>query len=239
LECQPKLVNIQNHKGKTALHLACEWSEDLTKLLVQQHEADLLAQDSCGQTPLIHAILVRAISNIGCLLKLMKERGVSLETSDENGWTALHWAIFDGDGNAVRLLLEYGANVKATNRCGRQPLHLTGYRFRGDRTVDSFDDRDITRAVNTSFPAAWLEANEPKEETSAEDSGALLFLLNRGADATALDHYGNLPFFLAAATSHVNEVFLMIQTSAAQGLFEASPQHLDDETSSRVASTEK
>jgi ankyrin repeat protein len=140
LECQPKLVNIQNHKGKTALHLACEWSEDLTKLLVQQHEADLLAQDSCGQTPLIHAILVRAISNIGCLLKLMKERGVSLETSDENGWTALHWAIFDGDGNAVRLLLEYGANVKAANRCGRQPLHLTGNRFRGDRTVDSFDD---------------------------------------------------------------------------------------------------
>jgi ankyrin repeat protein len=239
LECQPKLVNKQNHKGKTALHLASAWSTDLTKLLVQQHQADLLAKDSYGQTPLIHAILEHAGEvTLECLLILMKEHAVPLETDDDNGWTALHWAIFDGNETAARLLLECGAKVDAVNRCGRQPLHLTGYRFRAGRTAHSFDDGDISRTVNTSFPTAWLETQKPKDAARAESNETLPFLLQRGADATALDQYGNLPFFLAAATSHVDELFLMLRTSATQGLFEAFPK-LAVSTSRGVAPTEK
>jgi hypothetical protein len=42
--------------------------------------------------------------------------GESLDTPDESGMTALHWASLAGQLNAVRLLLDYGAAIDVLNR---------------------------------------------------------------------------------------------------------------------------
>jgi len=41
-----------------------------------------------------------------------------------NGWTALHWATKSGDPNAVKYLLEQGANATIQNSKGQTPIDL-------------------------------------------------------------------------------------------------------------------
>lgn len=46
-----------------------------------------------------------------------------VDYADEDGYTPLHWAVWDGYTEIVKLLLEKGANPKAENACGYTPLH--------------------------------------------------------------------------------------------------------------------
>jgi ankyrin repeat protein len=46
-----------------------------------------------------------------------------LNKKDQLGYTPLHWAASQGDGAAVRLLLDAGANVGEVNSNGETPLH--------------------------------------------------------------------------------------------------------------------
>jgi ankyrin repeat protein len=43
---------------------------------------------------------------------------------NRDGWTPLHEASWYGYLDMIRLLLEHGANVEATNNNRRTPLHL-------------------------------------------------------------------------------------------------------------------
>src|SRR5208282_4050463 len=48
----------------------------------------------------------------------------NLNGQDEDGWTALHWAVFHDQVEIVRQLLEKGANVNLKAKKRRTPLHL-------------------------------------------------------------------------------------------------------------------
>src|SRR5580700_9929609 len=55
---------------------------------------------------------------------LLKNQTTDVNTPSADGTTALHWAVNRGDLDMVDLLLASGANVKAANRYGVQPLSL-------------------------------------------------------------------------------------------------------------------
>lgn len=62
------------------------------------------------------------------LVRLLIDHGCSVNQSDENGQTALHFAcsfISASSLSISRLLLQHRANVDATNLYGSAPLHLT------------------------------------------------------------------------------------------------------------------
>ena len=48
-----------------------------------------------------------------------------IDWTDSNGKTPLHWAAHKGDGQAVQVLLQYGANPNAFDNINNTPLHLS------------------------------------------------------------------------------------------------------------------
>lgn len=44
-------------------------------------------------------------------MKILLEKGACMETSDNNGWTALHEATQNGHKKVIQLLLGKGVNI--------------------------------------------------------------------------------------------------------------------------------
>ena len=61
------------------------------------------------------------------LVKLFLTAGMSPETSDRNGITALMWAAGKGHAEIVRLLLRFGGNPNSQSPKGRTALMSAAY----------------------------------------------------------------------------------------------------------------
>ena len=217
----PALLMVKNHEGATPLHSACTWSAELVGRLVRQHDAELTSTDRFGRTPLAVAVMsgnAAVVEELLLLILQKRDHGLLLEQINPDGWTALHGAALLRHSKAVELLLGAGAQVNAKNRLGRTPMSLIGFPLDSNQAFHSIDDSDITRVVNIKFPCNRHSMDT--EGTQHDDETTVQHLLDHGANVTDLDGYGNLPFFLAAATSRVAVSFFMIRAAASQGLME-------------------
>jgi ankyrin repeat protein len=126
-----------------------------------------------------------------------------------DGATALHWAVYRGDKEMVGLLVRAGANPKAANREGSTPLWLAGI------------------AGDASIIAALLEAGaDPNEKLPlgrtplmiAARTGnvdAIKTLLDNGADINAKEtQRGTTALMWAADEGHAAAVKLLIDRGA-------------------------
>jgi len=57
-------------------------------------------------------------------VRLAIAKGANINAQDENGGTALHWAVFYEHGNIVRLLLMHGANPYIKDKNGITPIDV-------------------------------------------------------------------------------------------------------------------
>ena len=80
--------------------------------------ADPEARDFDGRTPLHRAAW---ISSTASIILLLLDAGADLETSDNNGWTALHYAGLSGKPAVVQSLLDAGADLGVGDRYGAIP----------------------------------------------------------------------------------------------------------------------
>lgn len=216
LEYDPALVYARDRDQNTPLHLAK--SEEMVRVLVETHGADLMDANRFGHTPLISAVLSFQNDDTTIasgLVSLMHERGLDVDVVDGKGWTALHYAVLHRMPNIVHILLEFGANPNKLNPLGRSALHMIGYPVMpGGRKLSRYGDGDISRILNTqNFPSNNADRHEA-------NLIPLKRLIARGGDCALADQDSNLPFFLAAATSHVAEAYLMVRAAASQGLFD-------------------
>ena len=126
-----------------------------------------------------------------------------------DGATALHWAVYRGDRDMAVLLIRAGANVKAANRDGATPLWLAS--VNGD----------------ASILAALIEAGaDPNEKLPLGRSPLMLasrtgsldamkVLLDHGADVNAKDTLrGTTPIMWAADEGHAAAIKLLIDRGA-------------------------
>ena len=122
-------VNITDHKGKTALHRACQAGfVKITDLLIESG-ADLEAVDDKGCTPLFDAAHHGRCDVISMLVK----RGVKIEHEENRGETPLFAAARGAKPRAFELLLKAGANLKHTNKKGKRiPEVVKAARFQND-----------------------------------------------------------------------------------------------------------
>jgi len=105
--------------------------------------------------------------------------GGRADVARTDGWTPLHWAALCGSSQAIRLLLDNGANVNKPADDGWTPLHAAAAApFRTDNN-------------NKRLPpdAAGVQIVE--------------MLIARGADVNAVTSDGWTPLHAAAAASHV------------------------------------
>ncbi|PGH09567.1 hypothetical protein GX51_00673 [Blastomyces parvus] len=122
-------VNIQDHKGCTALSLAARRDDLPAVRLLLEQGADVNIQDREGYT----ALSLAAWKGDLPVIKLLLKQGANVNIQDREGCTALSLAVRRGDLRAVRLLLEQGADVNIQDREGCTALSLAAWK--GDLPV--------------------------------------------------------------------------------------------------------
>ena len=114
-------VELRDEYGKTVLHSVAEWgrSGDIVKVLLE-NKLDINARDEKGQTALLIAVRCSPDEpkEHRSLITQLLEGGASVDQSDIDGWTALHWAAAHGVVEIACQLLEAGADINARDRNG-------------------------------------------------------------------------------------------------------------------------
>jgi hypothetical protein len=142
--------NIALNDGKTALHLAVERGSVETVSALLAASAKVAARTKIdpavqypdkeqyervtepgfvlsGQTPFQEL----AERWNGKIAELLLKNGSHVDETDDNGWTALHWACKYGNPDAAKALLDLGANVNALSKHGNTPLHNATHALAG------------------------------------------------------------------------------------------------------------
>ena len=117
-------LNIQDESGNTPLHwCAFNSDENLCRLLLK-HNADVNIQDNGGCTPLHLSALNSSYSEI---IDLLVKYGVqNINIRDAEGLTPLQMAVRHGNAQAVKRLVDLGADVSVfkADKTGARRLKL-------------------------------------------------------------------------------------------------------------------
>ena len=115
---QTKDVDIADHEGFTALHVAATRSEYCTQMLLQAG-AKPRATTHEGSTALHLAVRSQESNIVGVLLDYMRESDsiengrkdiIGIDTKDYAGFTPLYYAVRSGRFETVKILFDHGAN---------------------------------------------------------------------------------------------------------------------------------
>ncbi|KAK8660541.1 hypothetical protein V6N13_051465 [Hibiscus sabdariffa] len=144
-------ANESDNDGRTPLHIAASKGNENCVLLLLDYNADPNSKDSEGSVPLWEAILaghdqlakllkengadINAgdVGHFACIaaeqndLNLLKEivrYGGDVKRPRDNGYTALHVAVCEGNIEIVKFLLEQGANIDKPDIEGWTPRGL-------------------------------------------------------------------------------------------------------------------
>lgn len=179
----------------TPLHVAVGFGllGQVMRLLAQGAECNAFAD---GVTPLYSSVLTRAYPCTDTLLK----RGADSNLTQRDGFTPLHLAAYNGDATAVRALLGAGADIwaRATlqtrSHIGESPLHLAVH----------YDQTDICKLLlgwadsgGLGDVPDWRGQTPLHYAARLNKPGNLEILLENGANACAVDAFGNTSLTLA------------------------------------------
>ncbi len=96
---------LKTLSGNTALHLAVSNGHShLIPLLCEHNKENINARDSNGYTPLM------MVTKKSELVEYLLRSGADVNAQDNQGRTALHWAVLEKNLEVIKLLLDYGAD---------------------------------------------------------------------------------------------------------------------------------
>lgn len=111
----------RNCMGETPLHLAARRGDVPSIQLLLDKGANIKARAAYGKM-MLHQLTAQNEGQTGRQLLLAK---MAADPANDGGFTALHEAASHGHEQAVRLLLQRGAEVTATTFAGKTALQLT------------------------------------------------------------------------------------------------------------------
>lgn len=213
--------------GRTLLSTAAHTGlVDITALLLC-HGADPSISDNQGQTPLTLAARQGHVGVLQVILDWIQDQGCDtaqtlLEHADSEGWTALRSASWGGHKEAVKVLLEAGAEVDGCDPDGRTALRAAAWGGHEEilltlldhgAKVDSMDHEGRTPLI----ASAYMGHKEAVE-----------ILLDAGAEVDLADGDGRTALSVAAlcvptaagGRGHGEVVSLLLERGA-------DPEHKD------------
>lgn len=121
-------VNLKDKEGKTALLWASSNSLENAKILIA-NSAKVNEAANDGMTPFLQATFGVSSGKVPIeMCDLLRKNGakVNAELTRKSalGWTALHYAVTNGNVELVKYLIKHGANVNKSTGEGSSPLFL-------------------------------------------------------------------------------------------------------------------
>jgi len=115
-------IHVQNDFGPALTAAAARGDLEIIKFLLSVGaETDINAQSKDGKTALMSAV---GASGQPEIVKFFIAAGSEINTQDNNGETALHWAVRRGDIDIVKILLEAGVETNKKNKAGKTPRQV-------------------------------------------------------------------------------------------------------------------
>ena len=178
---------------------------DVARLLLDKG-ADIEAVNEEYDTPLIQA----AAHGGTAMVKLLLERGASIEARDGLGLTALNaaacvCAVVDMPDtlDIARMLLEKGANIETRDDAGNTPLIRAARWGRTEIVKLLLEKRANIEARNNDGDTALLVSAEGGAMPTAE---TVKVLLERGSQIEAKNKEGKTPLILAASENGFEQI---------------------------------
>jgi len=121
-----KDINQANKKGVTALAQAIKSNTpEVVKLLIEKG-ANLEVLDASGDnlsSYLIQSYNPQKTQDFESKIKILSEKGYSIETTQKNGNTVYHLAVTKNDVSLLKLVERFKANINSKNKEGMTALH--------------------------------------------------------------------------------------------------------------------
>lgn len=156
------------------IQLLIEWGADPTIRDSQGYNSLHLVTHSSGVMPLLYLLNLPDQDDEISSGSASRKKGVSVDSVDSSGHTALMWACYQGDAISVSLLLRHNANANARDDAGLTPLHWAV--VRANRTII----RKLVEA-GADLSAKDGEGRTPKEMAAElKSSGAFKRALEEG-----------------------------------------------------------
>ena len=128
---------------------------------------------------------------------LLLEHGAKPQAKDQNGKTALMYAMGNRGLGAAAKLLAKGADINASDKEGRTPLMYA-----------------ITMAAHDPIRLLFEDEVKKKKEAKERYQELITFLISQKADVSAKDSAGNTPLSLATAQGQTEIVQMLKQAGA-------------------------
>ncbi|KAF7329506.1 Multiple ankyrin repeats single kh domain [Mycena kentingensis (nom. inval.)] len=188
-------VNTRGGDGYTPLHFAAQLHAVEVVQILLEHGADVNRKSDRGWSPLYTAA---QNGSFACIPLLIKAGGVIDAKETDKGWTPLHIATRYARTEAVKVLLENGANRASQDHSGEIPLHLACTKAIAQQLVTGHE-----KTVNTGNN----RGSTPVHHAAARNSDVLQVLLDlgdAGDSIEAQDQDGRTPLHAALASSEPN-----------------------------------
>jgi len=122
---------LRNLHGSTILHRACETgSSKMVETILELDKNKVDAIDNEGRTPLMVLLDKGAWRTDSCPHDLIRilinliEEGANIHAEDSSGNQVIHFAMKSWSPDAIQLLIDQGADVRALNNRKESPLHI-------------------------------------------------------------------------------------------------------------------
>ena len=179
-------INALDERGRTPLFYALDCYE--SALMLIEAGANVHIQDDAGAT-LLHA--ADQVWHGSAVMRLLLRQGMQeeLKALDESESTPLHIAIIEENLDAVRLLVEAGADIHLNN--GYTMLHLAT-QIPNDEILSFLLRQGMREELN-----ALDEEGKTPLLYASNDIRKVRLLIEAGADITSPNERGNTPLHVA------------------------------------------
>ena len=204
-----KLLNHKNSEGQTALSTAILHKKPRAVHALLELNASMEVVNTIGWTPLHFATVGSNSAILQMLLSKIKEKGTLLNQKDSEGKTPLAQATLSNNHEAVKLLLEAGADVKVTDCKGLNLFHHDTPLVIMKMLLDTIDSKQQKLAMLNLRDTA---GNTPLAYAAQRgDNKQVKLFLDLGADVSNINSSDNTSLEFATLYKHLETIKLLLK----------------------------